>query len=150
MKIIKLKTTLSEIELRKVIRFQAIAWLGSLVNLGVLWLMHGKLKVPLMLAGVIAIEIAIIHNFTWNYFVTWKNRVLHSLPDFLSLALKYNIVTASIDFTVNLGILWSLTHYLKINYLIADLAGQLVGPIFKFLANEFLIFPLKDYTKPPC
>ena len=126
---------------RKLISYHLISWVGTLVNLGVMWLTHGVLKVPLMIAGVIAIEVAIIHNFTGHYFITWKHRVKHTLKDYLLLLFKYNLVTASIDFVVNLGILWTLTHFLGVHYLIANVTGQILGPVFKLLANEFLVFP---------
>ena len=145
----KIHPKLREIELKKVFHFQLIAWLGTLVNLGVLWLMHGRLKLPVLIAGGIAIEVAIIHNFTWNYFKTWKVRVKHTVPDYLRLLVKYNLVTASIDFVVNLGILWLLTRYFGVYYLIANIIGQIFGPVFKFLANEFFIFPKKDFVDPP-
>lgn len=150
MKFNEISSKLRQIELKKVLHFQAIAWLGTLVNLGVMWLLHGRLKVPLLVAGGIAIEIAIIHNYTWNYFVTWKQRVKHTLKDFLLLLFKYNLVTASIDFVVNLGILWLLTHFLGMYYLLAHLIGQILGPVFKFAANEFFIFPQPDNINLPC
>lgn len=140
----KIVSRLREIGLKKVLHFQAIAWLGTLVNLGILWLAHGRLKIPVVLAGGIAIEIAILHNYTWNYFVTWRKRVRRTAGDYFLLLFRYNLITASIDFVVNLGTLWLLTRYLGMNYLLADLIGQILGPLFKLLANEFLVFPKRD------
>ncbi|HMA63288.1 MAG TPA: GtrA family protein, partial [bacterium] len=65
---------LRNINIRKIIRFQFIAWIGTLVNLAILWLLHGRLEMAVPVAGAIAIELAIIHNFTWHYFVTWNTR----------------------------------------------------------------------------
>jgi putative flippase GtrA len=147
MKRFKLHPKLKQIELKKVLHFQVIAWLGTLVNLAVLWLMHGVLKVSVVLAGAIAIEVAIVHNFTWNYFITWKTRVKRTPKDYFLLLVKYNIVTASIDFVVNLGTLWILNKFFGVNYLLADLIGQLLGPLFKFFANEFIVFPQNEVEK---
>ncbi|MFB3845555.1 MAG: GtrA family protein [Candidatus Cloacimonadaceae bacterium] len=129
---------------RKVFRFQAVAWMGTGVNMLVIWLLHGQLHVKLLIAGAIAIEVAIIHNFSWNYFETWKVRVNHTLENYFRLLLRYNIVTASIDFVLNLGTLWLLNHFFGMHYLLANLIGQLLGPFFKFIANEFFIFPKKE------
>ncbi len=125
---------------RRAFIFQLVGGLGVFVNLGVLWILKGKLGVPVVPAGACAIELAIIHNFTWHYFFTWRDRVAHSLPDYLSRLLKYNVLTASIDFTVNLGLLWALTTYAHIHYLVADLIGMTAGPALKFAANELFIF----------
>ena len=124
----------------RALQFQLFAWLGTIVNLGVLWLLKGVLNVPLVAAGAAAIETAIIHNFTWCYFVTWKDRVDRTVKDYFLRLVRYNLVTASIDFVVNLGTLWALTTFAGVHYLLANLLGMLAGPLFKFLANEFLIF----------
>lgn len=133
-----------QISLRRVITFQLVAWLGTALNVSILYLLKGKLGVPLLIAGAIAIEAAIIHNFTWHYLYTWKGRVEGNFKDYLKRLFNYNIVTASIDFVVNLGTLWVLTTYFGIHYLIADLLGKLAGPLFKYFANEFLIFRHKS------
>lgn len=111
-----------------------------MVNLSALWVLKGRLDIPLMVAGACAIELAIIHNFTWHYFLTWRERVAHTARDYLTRLLKYNLVTASIDFVVNLTVLYVLTEYFGVYYLVANIVGMLAGPVLKFLANEFLIF----------
>lgn len=120
-----------------------IVWLGTLINLGSLWLWHGKLKIPLPIAGAMAIELAIIHNFNWFYFRLWRGRVQRSPRDYFLRLIKYNLATASIDFIVNLGILYYLNTYCGFHYLVADIIGMLAGPIFKFTMNEFVIFRKK-------
>lgn len=97
-----------------------------------------------MAAKVCAVELAIIHNFTWHYFVTWRERVNHTVGDYFARLLKYNKITASIDFVFNLSILWILTKRYGVHYLLADIVGMLAGPVLKFLANEFLIFRRGD------
>ena len=124
----------------RVLRFQLVAWGGTLVNLGVLWLLKGGLKIPLLPAGALAIETAIIHNFTWHYFVTWKDRVHGTAMDYFLRLVRYNLVTASVDFAVNLGTLWALVTFAGVHYLVAALFGMLAGPLFKYFANEFFIF----------
>jgi dolichol-phosphate mannosyltransferase len=125
---------------RRIIKFQFVAWIGTLVNMCVLWVLKGLLDVPLMIAGACAIELAIIHNFTWHYFLTWRERVHYTVRDYFLRLLKYNLVTASIDFVLNLTVLYVLTKYFGVYYLVANLFGMLAGPILKFLANEFFIF----------
>ena len=135
---------MKQISLRRIITFQLVAWLGTALNLTILWLLKGVLDLPLLIAGAIAIEAAIIHNFTWHYLYTWKGRVKGTFRDYLKRLFHYNIVTASIDFVVNLGTLWVLTTFFGVHYLIADLLGKLAGPLFKYFANEFLIFRHKS------
>ena len=92
------------------------------------------------MAGACAIELAILHNFTWHYFTTWRDRVRHTVKDYLLRLAGYNAATASIDFLVNLSVLWILTRFLGIHYLVANLIGMACGPLLKFFVNEWLIF----------
>ncbi|MBO8130783.1 MAG: GtrA family protein [Candidatus Marinimicrobia bacterium] len=127
-------------KLKNIIRFQFVAWLGTFVNLGSLWLFHGQLDLPISISGALAIELAILHNFTWHYFITWNDRVHFTLSDFLKRLYKYNILTASVDFAINLSTLYSLNKFLGVHYMLAGIIGMSAGPIFKFLINEFIIF----------
>lgn len=126
--------------LKRIVKFQFVAWVGTLVNLSVLWVLKGQLDLPIVVAGACAIELAIIHNFTWHYFLTWRERVAHTAGDYFLRLAKYNLVTASIDFVVNLSVLYVLTEYFGVYYLVANIIGMLAGPILKYLANEFLVF----------
>ena len=126
--------------LKRILKFQAVAIGGTVVNMGVLWLFKGQFHWPVILAGACAIELAIIHNFTCHYFKTWKDRVAHSGKDYFLRLVKYNGVTASIDFLVNLTVLYILTKYFNVYYLLANGLGMLAGPVLKYLANEYLVF----------
>ena len=131
-------------KIKKFIKFQIVALGGTVVNMFVIWLLKEHLHLHLMISAAIAIELAIIHNFTWHYFVTWKDGVKeYTFKNYLVTLFKYNVVTASLDYLVNLSVLWVLNQYLGVNYLIAHLIGMSCTPIFKFLANEFIIFPDK-------
>ncbi|MDD5764914.1 MAG: GtrA family protein [Candidatus Marinimicrobia bacterium] len=127
-------------KLKSIIRFQIVAWIGTLVNLGTLWLLHGKFNISVPIAGGCAIEVAILHNFTWYYLRTWKDRVEHTPLDYFRRLWKYNLITAGVDFIFNLGLLWTLNHFLHIHYLLADILGMIAGPFFKIFINELIIF----------
>lgn len=126
--------------IKRIIKFQFVALGGTIVNMSVLLILKGQLHLPIVAAGASAIELAIIHNFTWHYFRTWRERVEHTVRDYLQRLMKYNLITASIDFIVNLSVLWAFTKYLGMHYLIANILGMIAGPILKFVANEFLVF----------
>lgn len=142
------------LKIKRFLRFQIVSVGGTLVNMGVLWLMYRKLELPLVIASACAIEAAIIHNFTWHYFITWKDRIKkHTVPDYFKRLLHYNIITASIDFIVNISILKLLVKYTDMHFQLANIFGMLACPMFKFMANEFLIFKHKlihphDKDKP--
>ena len=133
------------IPIQRILKFQIFNWLGTLVNFATLWLLHGVYDVAIPIAGACAIEIAIIHNYTWHYFVTWKDRVGHTIKDYMFHLVEYNLIISSIDFIINLGILWFLTSYIGVHYLLANLLGMVGGPVFKYFFSDLVIFK----NRPP-
>jgi putative flippase GtrA len=88
---------------KKIIKFQLVAWLGTIVNLGSLWILHGILKIPVTIAGACAIELAILHNFTWYYFRTWNGRVAHTPTDFFLKTLEIQCYYSRSGFCFQFG-----------------------------------------------
>lgn len=124
--------------------FQVVAWSGTVVNLLLLWLLHGVMGVHLILAGAIAIEIAIIYNFTLYYYITWGERRNKGLRNFFLQLFRFNAITVFIDFAVRLSLLWLLAEYLSVHYILADMIGMTIAPLFKYYANEHIIFQKKQ------
>ena len=116
----------------------AVAWLGMAVNTGCLYVFKGLLHVRLIPASVMAIEIAIIHNFIWYRSWTWRDRP--NKPPFFQQLIKYNIATGAVDFLGNVSVLWILATFLNIHYLLANILGMIAPPFIKFWLNEKVIF----------
>jgi putative flippase GtrA len=131
---------------RRIVYFQLVALGGTVINMVVLWLLKGRFNLPVWIADPCGIELAIIHNFTWHYFWTWRERVRYTVRDYFIRFVEYNGVTAPIDFLVSVPILVVLTEYLDIYYLYAKPIGMVGGAIVKFFANEYLIFRKKKQS----
>src|SRR5688572_27045465 len=54
--------------------FNGVGALGVAVQLGVLALLTRVAELPVVLATVMAVEAAIVHNFLWHQRWTWSNR----------------------------------------------------------------------------
>ncbi len=111
-----------------------------MVNTGVLYLMKGVLGIPLIPASMIAIELAIVHNFIWHRNWTWKKRIADKPEPFFKQLLVYNTATGLVDILVNVSLLWILTTFFGVYYLIANVIGMIMGPVIKFWLNEKVIF----------
>lgn len=121
-------------------KFNLVGWMGMLVNSGCLYLFKGILGIPLIPASMMAIEIAIIHNFIWHRYWTWKDRNGNSNQSFLRQLLTYNLITGLVDLLVNVSVLWLLTTAFGVYYLISNIAGMIAGPFIKFWLNEKIVF----------
>ena len=119
-------------------KFMAVAWLGMVVNTGCLYLFKGVLGIRLIPASMMAIEIAIIHNFIWFRSWTWRDR--EHQPPFFRQLIKFNLATGAVDFSANIAVLWSLSTFFGVHYLLANVLGMIAPPFIKFWLNEKLIF----------
>jgi putative flippase GtrA len=121
-------------------KFMAVAWLGMVVNTACLFLFKGVLHIRIIPAGMLAIEVAIIHNFIWLRHWAWRDRTLNGHRSFFRQLLLYNVFTGAVDMVANVSVLWSLSTLLHIHYLLANLLGMVAGPFVKFWVNEKIIF----------
>jgi len=142
-KLNKKSVSINMLSIKRILKFQVFNWLGTFVNFPVLWLLHGVFDVHLIIASLFAIELAIIHNFTWHYFVTWNDRVHRNAADYFNRLLKFNILTGSVDLIVSPILLWSLTEYFGIYYLLSNLLIGFIVPFLRFIISEFFIFNLQ-------
>jgi putative flippase GtrA len=120
-------------------KFMAVAWLGMVVNTACLFLFKGVLRIPIIPAGLMAIEIAILHNFVWLRHWAWRGRT-NGNHSFFSQLLLYNLCTGAVDVVANLSILWCLSTFFHVHYLLANLLGMIAGPFIKFWVNEKIVF----------
>lgn len=119
-------------------KFMAVAWVGMVVNTACLYLFKGVWHIRIIPASLMAIEIAIIHNFIWFRAWAWKDRE-QRLPFFHQL-LVYNAATGAVDLVSNVSILWALSTFFGVHYLLANILGMIAGPFIKFWLNEKFIF----------
>lgn len=124
----------------RIIKFLSVGLSGVIVNLGSLYILKEFLKLNYLVAGVIAIELSIINNFILNSFWTWKDRLIPSLKIFLLRFIKFNISTGLSIMIINSGLLWILTEYFGIYYIISQSIGIIAGTIINFLLYHFWVF----------
>ena len=120
-------------------KFMTVAWLGMAVNMACLFLFKGVLHIPLIPASLLAIEIAIIHNFMGLRHWAWRDRS-NGNHSFFRQLLLYNVFTGAVDIVANVSVLWSLSTFFQVHYLLANALGMIAGPFIKFWVNEKVIF----------
>jgi len=107
---------------------------GIVVNQFFLWLfvkMLGRGVVNLMLANVMATEIAILNNFTWNDLWTFKD--LKGKPLYKRLL---NFHLAALTGAVVQWVVFGALVYLGVHYLMANLIGIGFSFVVRFLVNR--------------
>jgi putative flippase GtrA len=75
------------------LRFAAVGLSGVVVNLGLLWLLAGVLRLREVLASAAAIEVSILWNFALNSLFTYRDRNAGAVARLAARALRYNLVS---------------------------------------------------------
>jgi len=114
-------------------KFIIVGGTGTFVNMGVLWLLKGVLGFPIWLAGILAIEISILNNFTWNNFWTFRKST-NKAPIYMKF-FKYNL-SVVVGIGINYTTLLILSHLFKVQYLIANFIGILLATMSNYLFSS--------------
>ena len=116
-------------------RFAIVGASGVGVNQGMLYLLHYVLTLPVAISGAIAIETAILNNFTWNNLWTWRSR--RHAPLWKRLT-RYHL-TSALAGSINYTTLLTLTAF-GMQPLWANFVGIALGVMVNFLGNHFWTF----------
>lgn len=134
-------------DLVRFIKFGIVGGSGILVNMGGLWFFTEIVGLYYLVSSVLAIGLAMISNFVWNDLWTWRDRGEPGVKAYLTRMAKFIVVSSIAAYIGNLGILWILTHFFHIYYLISNLIGIAVGTMLNYSANNFWTFREKKSAK---
>ena len=124
-------------EIKRFAKFVLVGIIGTLVNLGILALLHDArtLGLDIRLSLLVAIEVSIITNFLLNNYFTFSDRRKRGLSFFIKSMIRYNF------FSLPGGALnWFTTIVLTSNsgasYIILNMIGIAVAMTWNFIANS--------------
>jgi dolichol-phosphate mannosyltransferase len=130
-------------DLIRFIKFGIVGGSGILVNMGFLWFFTEMVGFYYLISSVLAIALAMINNFIWNDLWTWRDRGEPGVKAYLMRMAKFILVSSIAAYIGNLGVLWILTHYFHVYYLISNLIGIAVGTALNYSVNNLWTFKSK-------
>jgi putative flippase GtrA len=122
------------------LKFSTVGWMGVGVQLAMLTLLAGQVELHYLVATVLAVESAIIHNFFWHERWTWRDRGLLGAPGRLQRLLRFNLGAGLISITGNVVFMSVFVGKLGLHYLIGNLASIAACAILNFLVSDRLVF----------
>jgi dolichol-phosphate mannosyltransferase len=122
-------------EEEKIIRFIMVGFSGIIVNMGVLYVLTSVLGIFYLISSLVAIELSILNNFLWNDRWTFSGDARHRLLDPWQRLGLYHLVSAG-GIVINLGLLFVLTEFFGVYYLISNIIGIMAAFSWNFLLNR--------------
>ena len=120
-------------------KFNAVGLIGFGVQLGLLTFLASVLHVNYLVATVIAVEGAVIHNFIWHERWTWAHRVPVA-GGTAGRFLRFNAGNGLVSLAGNVFLMWLLVSRFHTNYVIANVTAIVICSIANFFIGERLVY----------
>ena len=113
-------------------KFAAVGGSGVVVNLAILWLLTEAAGLFYIASAVVSIEVSIITNFLLNEHWTFSDK--RAGNGMLARGIKFNCVSI-VSMALNISVLFALTQYTGLYYMISELIGIGAGFLINFFLN---------------
>ena len=124
---------------RRAFRFYAVGGLGIAVQLGTLAaLIHAGLNY--VIATMLAVEAAVVHNFLWHQHYTWAERQTSGIAAYLWRLLKFNSTTGLVSIGGNVMLMRLLVGEAGFRPLIANIVTVASCSLLNFLVSDRAVF----------
>ena len=119
------------------LKFNAVGAVGIGVQLIVLAVLKSGFHLHYLAATALAVEAAVIHNFTWHERFTWVDRApLGGWSRFI----KFNLTTGIFSILGNLALMKLLVDALHLQYLVANAITITACSLINFVLSDKLVF----------
>lgn len=119
-------------------RFNAVGAAGIVVQLAALWLLTHAAHVNYLWATAIAVTAAVLHNFAWHWWWTWRDRTGGAavLPALARFAAANGMVSG----VTNLGIMATLVPGARLDPVAANAIAIALAGVLNFALGETFVF----------
>ncbi len=126
---------------QRLLRFNLVAVMGLTVKFTVLAALVELTGAGYMAATAVAVETTVLHNFTWHYLFTWRDRSAgDSIGGILARLLKFQLANGTVGLVGNLILMRLFVDGLNIHYFPANVAATAIAGFTNFLLSEFYVF----------
>ena len=119
------------------VKFNTVGIAGTGVQLAMLWLCARLLAVHYLVATIIAVEAAVLHNFAWHEVWTWPK--LPAAERWGRLA-RFHAANGAVSIASNALFMWLFQGCLGIPLLPANLGAIVCTAIINFLIADLWVF----------
>lgn len=120
--------------LSRAAKYYTVGASGIPVNEGLLWALVEFGGVFYLFSGLASAFISTLYTFFLNELWTWRGVGEPGTRAFLVRVSKYYAVEI-VGLVISVAVLWSLTAFYGVHYLVSNLAGIIAAGGWRFLAN---------------
>ena len=131
---------------RRWLKFNVVGGIGIGVQLAALAIFRSLLHLDYLLATLLAVETAVLHNFLWHERFTWADRPAARFRHSLVRLVRFNASNGLISILGNLLLMRLLVGGLGMQYFVANLIAIAVCSLVNFLLSDCFVFHAETKT----
>jgi putative flippase GtrA len=125
-------------------KFNLVGAIGMAVQLAALQLFHRFMPRHTLYAAAAAVELTLLHNFTWHLHFTWSDRRNNSR--LLQQLVRFHLSNGLVSMVGNLLLLHWLLYATRLPLLVANFIAILCCSIVNFFLGNNWAFPTSTAT----
>ncbi len=126
--------------LRRWLAFNFVGLLGILVQLAMLLVLTGVMRLHYMLGTALAVESAVLHNFFWHEHWTWADRTAGDKSRLFVRLLRFNFSNGIFSLAGNLLMMRLLVGVFALDYFVSNLLAIATCSGFNFISSDRFVF----------
>ena len=119
--------------------FNAVGAVGLVFQLACLAVFRDVLGLHYLLAAALAIELTILHNFSWHLRWTWADRPI-SRAGLMPRLVRFHVTNGAVSLAGSVAVMAGLVEIGHINYLAANLISVAVCSLVNFVLSDRVVF----------
>jgi putative flippase GtrA len=119
--------------------FTMVGVIGYGVQTVALWLLIGQAGAPIVVATLLATELAVLHNVAWHIRVTWADRPVGPMAT-LARVLRFNVANGGVSLAGGAILMPLLVNDGGLHYLVANVLTVLVCSAVNYVAGDRWVF----------
>lgn len=129
-------------EWKKLLKFGCVGLSGIFVNTGILYILTEYAGLYYLVSSLFAIEASIITNFLLNDSWTFNDKVKSRIAEKWKRFVSFEVISV-LGVAINMGVLYTLTEFAGIWYILSNIVGILVAFAWNFYVNRHVTWKQK-------
>ena len=129
-------------EWKKLLKFGCVGLSGIFVNTGILYVLTEYAGLYYLVSSLFAIEASIITNFLLNDSWTFNDKVKSRIAEKWRRFVSFEVISV-LGVAINMGVLYTLTEFAGIWYILSNIVGILVAFAWNFYVNRHVTWKQK-------
>ena len=132
----------------RLVRFNAVGAAGVGVQLAAVWLLADVAHVHYVFATLVAVGLAVAHNFIWHWWWTWQDRT--EANGFVTAFVRFAVANGALSLVGNLGVMATLVSGAHVEPVVANSVAIGVCGLLNFWLGDAVVFRGVTSSPPPC